>query len=78
MTDRDRTLGEQLGDAAGAVKSKVNEVADRARAEGHDAKSEATNNPLESVVEKGKAAVDRAKAGYHEAEAESKADRLDR
>ena len=71
----DRSIGEKLGDAAGVVKSKINEGADRARAEGHEAKSEATDNPVESVVEKGKAAVDRGKAEVHNAEADRKADK---
>ncbi len=71
----DRSIGEKLGDAAGALTSKVNEGADRARAEGHDAKSEATDNPVESLIEKGKAAVDRGKAEYHDAQADRKADK---
>ncbi|MBB6098509.1 Sec-independent protein translocase protein TatA [Deinobacterium chartae] len=71
----DRSMGERLGDALGAAKSKVNEVADRTRAETHDAQAELADNPLEGAVEKGKAAVDRGKAGYHEARADHQAKR---
>lgn len=78
MTKREGSLGEKLGSAADAVKSKVNEGADRARAEGHDAKAETSDNPLESLVEKGKGAVDRAKAGHHEDRADRQADKLDK
>ena len=56
----------KLEEAGKAVRSKVNEVADRARAAGHEAKAETTDNPVEKVVQKGKAAVDKAKAEHHE------------
>ncbi|GBF08059.1 hypothetical protein DAERI_220002 [Deinococcus aerius] len=73
MTDKDKSLGERLGDAADAVKHKVNEGADRARAEGHDFKAETSDNPLERAVEKGKGMVDRGKAELHDAASEQKA-----
>ncbi|WP_027483365.1 hypothetical protein [Deinococcus pimensis] len=73
MTDRDKSVGERLGEAADAVKSKVNEGADRARAEGHDFNAETADNPVDRVVEKGKAVVDRAKAGLHGANADRQA-----
>ncbi|AFZ68562.1 hypothetical protein [Deinococcus peraridilitoris] len=66
----DQSLGDKLGNAADAVKHKVNEAADRARAEGHDAKSQTSDNPIESLVEKGKAALDRGKAEAHEHQAD--------
>lgn len=56
----------KLEEAGKAVRSKVNEVADRARAAGHDAKAETTDNPVEKAVEKGKAKVDKAKAEHHQ------------
>ncbi|SMB84189.1 hypothetical protein [Deinococcus hopiensis] len=65
MSD-DKSIGERLGNAVDAVKHKVNEGADRARAEGHDFKAETTDNPIESAVEKGKGLVDRGKAELHE------------
>ena len=67
---KNKSVGEKLGSAVNAAKSKVNEMADRGRAEMHDAKSETTNNPVERLTEKGKAAVDRTKAEYHEGSAE--------
>ncbi len=73
MTDRDKSIGERLGEAADAVKSKVKGGADRARAEGHDFNAETSNNPVEGLVEKGKGAVDRAKADLHDAHAERQA-----
>jgi|GEM_PF-5639844 len=69
----DRSIGERLGDVANAARNKVNEATDRTRAEVHDANSEATNNPVTSVTEKGKAAWDRAKADYHNDRAEDSA-----
>ena len=71
----DKTLGERAGEAMDAVKSKVNEVADRTRAEGHEAKAETTNNPVERAVEKTKGAVDNAKADGHEAQAHVQSER---
>ncbi|MCL6567699.1 MAG: hypothetical protein K6T35_02160, partial [Meiothermus silvanus] len=47
------------GDCPGGLK------ADRARAKGHEVKADTSDNPVEKVVEKGKAAVDRAKAEVH-------------
>lgn len=66
MTDENKSIGERLGDAVDAVKHKVNEGADRARAEVHDFKAETTDNPVESAVEKGEGMVDRGKAELHE------------
>jgi len=59
-------MDKKLKEAAKAVRSKLNEVADRARAEGHEIKADTSDNPMEKVVEKGKAAVDRAKAKVHQ------------
>ena len=77
MTD-DKSLGERLGDAANAVKSKVNEGADRVRAEVHDFNAETSDNPVDGAVEKGKGVVDRAKADYHEGQADASADEASR
>ena len=71
--DRKKSLGERLGEAADAVRSKVNETTDRTRAEGHDFKAETSNDPVERVTEKGKALVDRAKAELHEANSDRQA-----
>ncbi|MFZ5992030.1 MAG: hypothetical protein ACOYW9_09715 [Deinococcota bacterium] len=58
-------MADKIKEAVKAVRSKVNEVADRARAKGHEVKADTSDNPVEKVVEKGKAAVDRAKAEVH-------------
>jgi hypothetical protein len=58
-------MEKKFKEAGKAVRSKVNEVADRARAEGHEVKAETSDNPVEKAVEKGKAVVDRAKAEVH-------------
>lgn len=58
-------MEKKVKEAGKAVRSKVNEVADRARAEAHDVKADTSDNPVEKTVEKGKAAVDRAKAEVH-------------
>ena len=78
MTDDKKGIGERLGDAVDAVKNKVNEGADRARAEGHDFKAETSDNPVERVTEKGKGLVDRAKAEVHEGASERNADEAGR
>lgn len=70
MTDDKKGLGERLGDAVDAVKHKVNEGADRARAEGHDVKAQTSDSPLERAAEKGKGMVDRGKADLHEGASE--------
>ena len=62
----DQSLGDKLGNAADAVKHKVNEGADRARAQSHDAKSQTADHPVEKLTEKAKATVDRGKAEVHE------------
>ena len=66
-------IRDKLADAGKAVRSKVNEGADRARAAGHDAKAETSDNPIEQVSEKVKGAVDRGKAEYHDAAADKAA-----
>ena len=58
-------MADKIKEAVKAVRSKVNEVADRARAEGHEVKADTSDNPVEKAVEKGKAVVDRAKAEVH-------------
>jgi len=73
MTDEKKGLGERLGEAADSVKHKVNEGADRARAEGHDFKAETSDNPVESATEKGKGMIDRGKAELHEGASEQDA-----
>lgn len=66
-------MADKLKEAAKAVRSKVNEGADRVRAAGHDVKADTTDNPVERVVEKAKAGVDRAKAGRHESSSDNAA-----
>lgn len=78
LMERDKSLGERLGEAADAVRSKVNEVSDRARAESHDFKAETSNDPVERLTEKGKGLVDRVKAEVHEANADRQADNAKR
>ncbi|GGO38262.1 hypothetical protein [Deinococcus humi] len=73
MSDDKKGIGERLGEAVDSVKHKVNEGADRARAEGHDFKAETTDNPVEGAVEKGKGMVDRGKAELHESASEKDA-----
>lgn len=73
MSD-DKSIGERLGEAADAVKSKVNELSDRASANVRDAQAETADNPVEGAVRKGQAAFDRAKAEMHEERSERKAD----
>ncbi len=70
MSDDKKGMGERLGDAVDAVKHKVNEGANRARAEGHDFKAETSDNPIEGAVEEGKGMVDRGKAELHEGASE--------
>jgi hypothetical protein len=66
----DDKLSDDAKSAAHAVKSKVNEGADRARAAGHDAAAETRDNPIDRVSDKAQAGVDRAKAGVNEAKAD--------
>ncbi|GGK40425.1 hypothetical protein GCM10008955_37750 [Deinococcus malanensis] len=66
MSEDDKSIGERLGNAADAAKHKVNEMADRGRAEAHDAKAETADNPVDRTMEKGKGMVDRGKAELHE------------
>lgn len=68
-----KSMGERLGEAVDSAKHKVNEMADRTRAEGHEVKAETSDHPVERVVEKGKASVDRGKAELHEAASEKQA-----
>jgi hypothetical protein len=67
-------VSDDLKDAGRAIRSKVNEVADRARAAGHDAKADTSDNPLERASERVKGGVDRAKAEYHEESADQAAE----
>lgn len=71
-------MADKLKEAGKAVRAKVNEAADRARAAGHDAKADTTDNPVERVVEKVKAGVDRAKADMHETSADNAARKVKR
>ena len=66
-------IGERLGEAVDSAKHKVNELADRSRAEGHEFKAETSDHPVERTVEKGKAMVDHGKADLHEVASEKKA-----
>lgn len=69
----DKSIGERLGEAADAVRSKVNELADRASANVRDAQAETADNPAEAAVRKGQAAYDRTKAEVNEERAEHQA-----
>ncbi|MFC4452793.1 hypothetical protein [Deinococcus sonorensis] len=74
MSD-DKSSAANLVDAA---KAKVNEGADRLRAAGHEAASHNGDNPLENLVDKGKAMADNARAEGHHAEADHEAREADR
>ena len=67
----DKSALENMVDAAGA---KLSEVADRARAAGHEAAARTSDSPLDTAAEKVKAGIDRAKAGLHGAEAQAEYD----
>lgn len=69
-------MADKVKDAARAVRSKVNEAADRARAAGHDAKADTSDNPVEKVSEKAKAAVDKGKAKVHQTDSDMAAKRV--
>ncbi|PYE53548.1 hypothetical protein [Deinococcus yavapaiensis] len=73
-----KSIGERLGEAADSVKSKVNELGDRASANVRDAQAETADNPVEGAVRKGQAAYDRAKAEVHEERSERQADEASR
>ncbi|MER3552848.1 MAG: hypothetical protein C4331_00415 [Meiothermus sp.] len=68
-------MADKMKDAARAVRSKVNELADKARAAGHDIKADTSDNPVEKVSEKVKAAVDKGKAKAHETDSKMAANR---
>jgi hypothetical protein len=68
-------MADKVKDVARAVRSKVNEVADKARAAGHDLKADTSDNPVEKLSEKAKATVDRGKAAVHEADSKAAAKR---
>ncbi|MER3482903.1 MAG: hypothetical protein C4332_06870 [Meiothermus sp.] len=68
-------MADKMKDAARAVRSKVNELADKARAAGHDIKADTSDNPVEKVSEKAKAAVDKGKAKAHETDSKMAANR---
>ena len=67
MSDEAKAVGNMVD----AAKNKVNEVADRVRAAGHDAASQVGNNPLENAGDKAMAAEDKLKANVHHAEADA-------
>lgn len=69
----DKSIGERLGEAADAVRSKVNELGDRASANVRDAQAETADNPVEAAVRKGQAAFDRTKAEVNEERSEHQA-----
>ncbi|MFC4637909.1 hypothetical protein [Deinococcus hohokamensis] len=71
----DKSVGERLGAAVDAVKEKVNEGADRTRAETHEFNAETASNPVDGLMERGKAAVDHTKADLHGARADQKSDK---
>lgn len=71
----DKSVGERLGAAVDAVKEKVNQGADRTWAEAHEFNAETASNPVDRVMEEGKAAVDHAKADLHGARADQQADK---
>ena len=73
-----KSIGERLGEAVDAVKSKVNEAGDRANANVRDAQAETADNPVEGAVRKGQAAFDRAKAEVNEERARNQADEATR
>ncbi|GGQ97017.1 hypothetical protein [Deinococcus ruber] len=58
-----------VGNVVDAAKNKVNELADRARAAGHEVASQVGNNPLDNAADKAMAAEDHLKADVHHAEA---------
>jgi hypothetical protein len=60
------SIGTKIGSTIGKVKEKLNETADRVRAEAHDINAETTENLIKRGVEKVKAAVDRLKADVHQ------------
>lgn len=68
-------MADKLKEAARAVRSKVNEVADKARAQVHAAKADTSDNPVEKLSEKAKAAVDRTKAKIHQIDSDAAASR---